>query len=792
MRRISLLLGIAAVLISAAVGYTLKLRIDKARRAHVAPAPQIKVGYEAVSPAGWDYTKSDPQTNKPVVKLHARSAQATHDPSTVEIHGLALRLYDKDGASYTYVKSEKAFFDEKAELLKSDGPVLIVMNVPSAKDAEDPSELQKLVRVQTSGVTYDTKTGKAATEQSASFVFPKGDGQAVGAEYDPNSKVLHLKSQIALNWVGEGPAENKMHIEAGDLVYKEAEQKIYLSPWSKLERQTTKIEAQNSVVTLDQGILHQIEAEHPFGSDKREDRQTNYSADKMTALFNDDGDLVNIVGENHAKVMSGQPGSQTTLTATRADLRFAIASEEANGKIRHDSNLHLVLADGHAVAESVPQPQPGVQLAETRILRSEHIELEMKPDGKDLQEIRTSSQAQLEFKPNRADQSHRVVDCSHLRVLYGAGSYVETFLAWNVVTHTDKPAMPGKSTGNGGKAPGPPAPAVTWSDQMTAKFEPNTNQVATIEQAGNFRYQEGARQAWAKKAFLEQKINRMTLSGGARVLDDSGSAVGDEIVMNQANGDMDANGHVVSTHQPDKNQKPGTSMLDDSKPMQARADKMQTREQNTKIHYEGHAVMWQGANRISADTIDIDRDAQSLHASGNVVSELIDDNSKDSAAGKSGAKQAAARQGLPDTVPIFTIVQAPELLYQDDTRLANYTGGVKLTRDKMTVTSRELLAYLTPKTPNGNNDSSLDHAIANGNVQVSDVVAPNRTRTGAAEHCEYYTKEDKVILNGGSPQIVDSYKGITKGSELTYYSDDDRLVTKGDKEHLAYTEMRKK
>ena len=57
---------------------------------------------------------------------------------------------------------------------------------------------------------------------------------------------------------------------------------------------------------------------------------------------------------------------------------------------------------------SQPLPRPGVQIAETRVLRSEHIELEMKAGGKDVQEIRTSSQAQLEFKPNRPDQSHRI------------------------------------------------------------------------------------------------------------------------------------------------------------------------------------------------------------------------------------------------------------------------------------------------------------------------------------------------------------------------------------------------
>src|SRR5207248_9415959 len=128
--------------------------------------------------------------------------------------------------------------------------------------------------------------------------------------------------------------------------------------------------------------------------------------------------------------------------------------------------------------------------------------------------------------------------------------------------------------------------------------------------------------------------------------------------------------------------------------------------------------------------------------------------------GQSNAAQATPKQPAGDPAPpIFTIVRAPELFYRDDTRVAHYTGGVKLTREKMTVTAKELLAYLTPKNGSNSNDSSLDSAFADGDVLIYEQVATNRTRTGMAAHCEYYTKEDKVVLNGGLPQMIDSHKG---------------------------------
>jgi lipopolysaccharide export system protein LptA len=440
-------------------------------------------------------------------------------------------------------------------------------------------------------------------------------------------------------------------------------------------------------------------------------------------------------------------------------------------------------------------------MPETRILRSEHIELEMKLGGKDIQEIRTPTQAALEFKPNRPEQPHRTLDASHLRIIYGTRSYVDSFLAWNVSTHTDKPATAApvklaavrNDSTDSGKAEAEHAPALTWSDQMTAKFRPGSNQIATIEQAGNFRYEEGVRHAQAKKAFLEQTINRITLTDQARVSDDTGATLGDLIVMNQANGDMDASGRVVSTHEPDRNAKTGTSMLDDTQAMQATADKMTTRENNTKVHYEGHAVMWQGADRISANVIDVDRDDQKLHAVGNVVSELVDnkanaDTSKDQNA---TAKTGAGGNTSTNAAPVFTVVRAPELFYSDDQRVALYTGGVKLVREKMTVTSKELRAFLTPKSEKKNDESSLNRAFADGDVVVVEAKV-DRTRTGKSQHCEYYTKEDKVVLNGGLVTMFDSYKGITKGRQLTYYNGDDRLVVEGQNNQLAYTQMRKK
>jgi lipopolysaccharide export system protein LptA len=161
-----------------------------------------------------------------------------------------------------------------------------------------------------------------------------------------------------------------------------------------------------------------------------------------------------------------------------------------------------------------------------------------------------------------------------------------------------------------------------------------------------------------------------------------------------------------------------------------------------------------------------------------VVSQFVDKPKK----GKDGKPVPAAQPGTT-----FTVVRAPSMVYTDDDRLAHYTGGAVMTRPNMTVNAREIKAFLK----DSQSDSSLDKAIADGAV-VIDQSAPGRSRKGSSEHAEYYAGEEKLLLTGGQPQMVDSVKGTTKGRELTYFSNDDRLLVNGAEAQRSESVIRRK
>ena len=219
-----------------------------------------------------------------------------------------------------------------------------------------------------------------------------------------------------------------------------------------------------------------------------------------------------------------------------------------------------------------------------------------------------------------------------------------------------------------------------------------------------------------------------------------------------------------SSRLPDKDQKKNSEMLSGDEPLQAQAAKMDSRNRNRAIHYEGGVTMWQGANRIQAEAIDVDREKHSLVADRNVVTNLWEEPND--------------QPGKPTAAPVLTVVHAPHLVYTEQNRLAVYTGGVQLVRPGLQVKGRELRAVLAE----AGADSRLEKAFADGTVEILQS-SKDLTRNGAGEHAEFYTGDQRVILRAPRARLtqtpVTGKPSTSEGAELTYFANDDRLLVIG-------------
>jgi lipopolysaccharide export system protein LptA len=692
--------------------------------------------------------------------VRAHNIREMKEPNLMELEGVELQLFHDNGEKSDLIRSATAQFDVVAKTLFSDGEVDIIMGVPAGQPPAG-----RLLRIHGSGIRFASDTGKATTDRPVTFSFDRGSGSAVGAEYDPSTRELRLQKQVVLDWRGKTADAKPMHVEADQAVYTERDSKVVLFPVSKFTRDTLRMEGGRSDVQLDKGAIRFAKVQMAHGIHDDPGRKVEYAADELNLNFDDGMVIRTIDGRDHAQLISTSDTARTTVNSDRLDMDFETAGKE--------STLKSAVATGKSVVQATPLPRPGTQPGDTRVLRSDVVRLAMRPGGKEIDHVETDGPGKLEFIPSQPDQPKRSLQGDRIWVTYGQENRIQSVRSVNASTLTERPPKGSKTTATATR---------TQSKDILATFDPNTSEMVRLEQTTNFQYEEGDRRARGDKATLDQPKDLMTLDGSARIWDPTGSVNADRIVLNQKSGDYTADGHVSSTRQPDR-KGASSAMLSNNEVMQAVADRMISTGDNKHIRYEGHARAWQGANRVDADRIEIDRDRRVMEAHGKVVSQFADKSQENSQDKKSKTKGPSA--------PVFTVVRASDLVYTEDTRVAVYQGGVVLTRPALTVNSQELQAFLKP----ADSDSSLDKALADGAVKIVSTSAAGKTtriRTGTSEHAEYYADEQKVILQKGRPLLVDSVKGNTAAQQLTWWANNDRLVGEGGDSKPAEGTIRKK
>jgi lipopolysaccharide export system protein LptA len=751
MRRLRRLLLVAISVVLAVVAVTYSWRKAALDRLAPVASPPLPLHIQA---EGRDWVYTHHEGDRPRVEVRAARMRQIDRPAELELEGVELRLFDQDGLKYDHVKSAFARFDTRNGDLYSDAEVEITLGVPlGGPPPDDP------VIIRASGVHFDTSTGKAVTDRPAWFRHGRAEGKSVGASYDPAWSDLRMHAQVELRWLPARPDGKPMTIEAGQLVYKQDQAKVYLSPWSRLKRGNLTLEAAESVVTLERDTIQRVDAQRARGRDRYPRRTIEFAADKLAIEFGEGAVVQKIVGEQNAQLVAVSEADQTSVASDQIFLDF----RPAGG----DSVLESALAMGGSRLESQPRARPGSLPPETRLLRAEVIKTLMRPEGDEIETIETHTPGTVEFIPNRPEQRRRRIDGERLWIHFGPDNRIRAFRAIQVATRSEPAAAEQRKS----------SPSLTWSQDLLAQFDPASGKLLQLEQWGEFRYQEGSRRAVADKGTLDEARDTLALSGKARVWDETGSTAADELILARASGDLTAAGNVRTTRLDDK--KAASDLLASGEPVHATARRMVAANRRTNIVYEGDAVLWQGANRLRAERIEIDRNLRRLSAAGNVTSQLLEK-----------ANSGAAGDG---EAPKYLLVQAAEMVYVEPASEAHYRENVRLRRGALEVAAHELRAHFSKSGEAQSGDDSemaLEWAAADGQVTIIERQGEH-TRVGSGEHAEYYAREEKIVLNGGRPKLVDSIRGTTEGRRLTYFARNDRLLVEGAEAQPAVTRLRR-
>jgi lipopolysaccharide export system protein LptA/lipopolysaccharide export system protein LptC len=670
----------------------------------------------------------------------------------------------------------------------------------SANSPATASANPQAVHVITRGLSFDRDSGNASTDQPVYIQFPTGEIHGIGAKYNSQNgglQVLHAV-QMTLR-----PAPSP----AG----------MVKRPSAAAPRVMPPIEVAG--VSMDYGSdNHFILIRGPVVTTQRvpEGMRELHSADLA----------VDLDAQFKARRITarGSPGNRAALHSTAAGgAESSVLADEFVAEIAPEGWIERLRSSGNVEA-----------FMKTRAAQysasAGHIEMEMSPKLNQPRTINASESVRLDAKQVGLS---RHLETAALRIDFAVPSaqrvgarsshvlqHLETLapgtLSWEepLASPSGSPAntAAGQSTtrldaqriemdfagqnrlrqllGHNGSelhrlVPGQPEQTST-SRELAASFDA-AGQWASVTQTGNVRLHGADRNGQAARGQFFHATNLMTLSGGAQVTDPQSHTVGDAISFDQTNGDMYADGHVLTTYIKPAGAAAPAGPNFGPEPAHVKSDHMAANSQAGNALYTGHARLWQGDSTIEADEIELNRPAQRMDARRNVrglfleAASTVSDHPaattpvRSPARGElTGTKSIAFNSA---TQPKIWHVRSGTLTYWDAESRAYLDEGFTAESQEISVNAQsgDLFFSSSAAAPGGTPEQRIDHAVAQGNVTIQQA-----DRHATADHGEYHAADGRVTLSGGTPTLSDTSGNITTGRQLTFYLADDRIVVQSD------------
>ena len=787
--RLLLLLGVGIMIAAVALDF-----LDSQKtRANVDVSEFASIPSQLSSQSSrWSWAQSSGSDRK--IKIFARSVRQTKDTFLLELEGVELKIFDESGENFDQVLSDRAEFDSTTETLYSEGEVILALGLSLG---DQTSAVKNSTRIRSSGVTFESKTGICRTQRYTEYEFQGGVGHSVGAFYDSVHRYLRMEREAYMERTATNPGRPVLQVWAGQLFYDENAQRIDLTGGVTLRQGPREVQSTEASIYLESGAVRRIEATEARGSDRHQQREIRFRAKNLTLLYDERRLLEKALGSGSAELDSASPSSHIHTRGERIDLAYVVLPEAS------ESVLQGADVREGARVEVTPAANGVEQTGDVRGVTAEWIHLTMRQGGQEIARLETLTPGTLEITPRSPNRWKRRLVATRMTAQYGPGNRMEKLQALgNVETENIPPADP-KAPGN---SSGSIEPLFTWSANFEAEFD-TQGEATRIKQWENFRFRQGNRKGGGGEAQFDLATNRVELTGEAQVTEPEGSVRGRTISLDDAAGTLEAEGNVSSTHRGsnagnrhnvdnrETRESPaaGGGLFSSNQPVFATAQRMTSSQRTGIIDYQGRARLWQGANRVEAGRIVIERLTKKLSATEDVHSmfrsngdEEPDQVSPDAgSARRDWAKREPSKQG-PSTPPIA--VSADSLRYDEESRTALYTGRVTLLRGKLTVHSDEIEALIEPGGGVESSQGTIKKAFARGKVRIVERLdSTGAQRSGFGDEAEFDPQLERLVLVGATASVESENGSETRGARLTYHVADDRLVVLGNDAGRAFS-----
>ena len=723
--------------------------------------------------------------------VEASKATNFKDNAASLLEDVKITIFGKTGARHDVIHTHSCEYEKDGQSIVCSGEVQL--DLESAEDAERAQENRRAaaekIHVETRGVTFNRETGIAKSDQPVKFVFPNGQGQASGVEYQSEEGAVRLLRDVTCLLVPGNAAQKS-------------------KPPGMTVREPVHVRASSADFERDSGIMHlrgQVEAQtvsaRLLAGEIRLSLDKTFHAERLVATAGADGKEPELEfhGNDDQIHLRGK-----TLTAsfapegwlTRMEAAGAVKGSRENGKDADDFS-----AD-NASMQLRPQLHQlkdlnlmgDVQLTskmegESRSLETSALLVEFaerkKSDRNTPKRAETVGKGTLEWTdpgpqlaasavPGEAGPAQTKLTADKLELTFDVNGRANQLVALgNVVTDR---VLPGR-------------PVETATAQNGSAQLPASGGWSEIELRGDVRLKEGDRSAQGDHLVFVRSAQTATLTGNALVRDATTETRAPRIAFVQSTGEIRADGGVQSSDFGAK----ATSLQLAAMPANIAADTLRSNSKTGRALYTGHARLWQGDSVLEADSIELVRDAKTLNAAGSVRAVFP----QSPGPGVAPARALTVQQRAPNKGKLWHIT-AGTLTYNEAENRAHLGKNVVAQSADQEIRAPQMDLYFTRSekgatAPGGAAASAIAPAGAqqiSRSVATGGVIVEQGTRRATAERGEYSAVDGKFVMTGGNPTIFDASEGTTSGRQLTFFLADDTIIVDSEKGSRTLTKHR--
>ena len=768
-KRIRTLVVVAAVVLVAAIGVF--LAVSHFRRAvSKRDIPQrlgINIQQEA---SGVTYTQN--HGGRTIFKIHAAQVVQLRN-SLSSLKDVTIEIYGDGGKRTDRIAGAEFEYDQAKSIATAAGAVDILLDKPGGSE---PGAKKGQIRVETSGITFDQSSGMVTTNERVKFTSAENSGSAVGASYNSETGLLELRSAVRIE-AQRGASSGNITADRGEFDRTAGICTLHNAKAESGGGKTTATEA--LIVLRGDGSVERLDALN--GLTITTPNGGRLSAPTGTIAFNKNSQPGKAHLEGGVAIESVSAGRTLHGGAPRMDLEFA-----AGGELRHAHLERGVVIDSSEQTQSAEGGRT-VPVEITRRWRSPVAEIEFRSTGRvEPATLHGAEGVEVSGETRRAGAAPAPfrMAADELTAQFGVRSTLDSITGKGHATLEETTATGSRETATAERL------EARFTETRTARNSaPATAQLAGIESAildGRVVLvdQPAAKPGATASAPMRATAGHATYDAGAAVhlsasphVSDGGMDVtADRVDVDQRTGDAFAHGNVKGTW----TSAPGgqtPASLGGNAPTHIVASEAEIHRATGEARFLGKARLWQDQNSISAPTIVLDRQRQTLTAQTSNTAEPVAANLENVSTQQAGGK--------PSGTASMIRVRGGSLVYSSNERRVTVlsaplksvtaeTGAVESASDQLEVF---LASSSGQRGASAQPGGQVERVVSSGHVSLSTL-----GRRGTGNELVYTAETGMYVLTGTAaspPRIVDTERGMVTGEALLFNGRDDSVRVEG-------------